>query len=361
MEISQQPQQHLADDVRRTNIKNTLRFWLTSESTPASVIKDVSNSLKQPPKDILIGVHKDSRVKTAHMYDVVFKSKKIRDFVANVGIFINNRRVSPSIPKPRPPPSRRAYLPNFPITATPLHLQKAAKAAGISVMEVKAKTYENTPILIGGWLLWATPNTHEPSTITFDQEEFSIIWPKKKTQTPNNDQTQQEESPSLPQPPPQSRTPARSGRSTSRSPPRRRRRTSTTPPRRRTGSPPLQRDPDVDMELETVEGKRRTASAPSDSGSDESDSGSGSNETDTGDSGAEANSNDLSKPCQTANTPQNTTNNITAKIEKLNQTLTYLQNIPIKDRRATYNGFKQKVLTRIDELKRTQKRWTYLE
>jgi len=206
---------------------------------------------------------------------------------------------------------------------------------------------------LGGWLLWATPNTHEPSTITFDQEEFSIIWPKKKTQTPNNDQTQQEESPSLPQPPPQSRTPARSGRSTSRSPPRRRRRTSTTPPRRR--------DPDVDMELETVEGKRRTASAPSDSGSDESDSGSGSNETDTGDSGAEANSNDLSKPCQTANTPQNTTNNITAKIEKLNQTLTYLQNIPIKDRRATYNGFKQKVLTRIDELKRTQKRWTYLE
>jgi len=80
-----------------------------------SVIRDLAKSLKLPAEEILIEVHKDTRVKTAHKFDVIFKSRSIRDRVSNNGVTINNHHIKRTLPTPRPPPSTCAYLPNFPI------------------------------------------------------------------------------------------------------------------------------------------------------------------------------------------------------------------------------------------------------
>jgi len=103
---------HQADEELHNNINNTLRFWLTAEATPTSVIRDLSKSLNRAPEDILFGVHKDTRIKSAHKFDVIFRSKAIRDQVYNKGVTINNKHLKPSLPTPRPPPSTRAYLQN---------------------------------------------------------------------------------------------------------------------------------------------------------------------------------------------------------------------------------------------------------
>jgi len=119
-------------------------------------------------------VHKDTRVKTAHKFDVVFKSKPIRGKVSNNGVRINNHHVKPTLPTPRPPPSIRAYFPNFPIAATTFHLTQAARTAGVTVIKCARKTFRNTNIATGGWFLWAPHDTNKPDTIKFGDEHFAF-------------------------------------------------------------------------------------------------------------------------------------------------------------------------------------------
>jgi len=190
IELSTSPTtaRHRADEERQNNINNTLRFWLSTQLHPSTIIEDISKSLNRPPEDILVGVHRDTRVKTANKIDVIFKSKEVRDHVSANGVTINNHHVKATIPKPRPPPSIRAYLPNFPISATPLHLQLAALSAGVKVVRISRKSYRSTNIATGGWFLWAEPSTPQPATINFEDEEFSIIW-KTNTNTNNNSTT----------------------------------------------------------------------------------------------------------------------------------------------------------------------------
>ena len=154
------------------------------------MIRDLANSLKLPAEEIIIGVHKDTRVKTAHKFDVIFKSRAIRDRVSNNGVTINNQHIKPTPPTPRPPPSTRAYLPNFPIAATTFHLKQAARTAGITVIKCDRKTLGNTSIATGGWILWAPRNTKKPDTIKFGDEHFAIIWRQENT---NTQETQRKE------------------------------------------------------------------------------------------------------------------------------------------------------------------------
>jgi len=81
----------------------TFNFETVAEATPTSVIRDLSKLLNCAPEDILLGVHKDTRVKSANKFDVISKSKAILDRVNNNGVTINKRQVKRTLPTPRPP------------------------------------------------------------------------------------------------------------------------------------------------------------------------------------------------------------------------------------------------------------------
>ena len=114
------------------------------------------------------------------------------DQLSTNGMVINNQRFYPKRSRPRPPPSRRGYLPNFPVAANNQDLEEVATGQGINIIKIQPRTYKDTIIKIGGWTLWADLDSTTPYTIHFDGQEYAIIWrgkPKKKNLTAESGKT----------------------------------------------------------------------------------------------------------------------------------------------------------------------------
>jgi len=76
------------------NISRSLTLWLPDAVDTASLASQIATSLGKPPDVCLIGVEKDTRVKTANKYTIVLTAKKFFD-QAIQGITINNKRLHP--------------------------------------------------------------------------------------------------------------------------------------------------------------------------------------------------------------------------------------------------------------------------
>jgi len=121
--------------IYKENLTRTLTLWLDDDVSTQKIVYEIAQSLNKSPKECLVGVQKDTRVKTKNKFTVVLKSDQLMDQVAYSGITINGKRCYPKPPRPRPPPRKRCFIPNFPVAATPSLLVSAAEHAGIQPVE----------------------------------------------------------------------------------------------------------------------------------------------------------------------------------------------------------------------------------
>ena len=58
-------------------------------------------------------------------------------------------------------------------------LEEAAIELGISVLKIEPRVFRNSTIKIGGWTLWADIDSPTPDVLSFDGQEYAIIWKGK--------------------------------------------------------------------------------------------------------------------------------------------------------------------------------------
>ena len=100
-----------------------------------------------------------------------------------MGLKIGEQRLYPKPTRPRPPPSKRGYLPNFPVAATEHDLETAATERGINVIKITPRLYKETAIKVGGWTIWGDMDSAMPVTVCFDGEEYAVLWRGRRPPT----------------------------------------------------------------------------------------------------------------------------------------------------------------------------------
>ena len=158
------------------NMERSLTLWAPVETSPTQIVEALQSQLRAPIDQLVVGIEKDSRVKSISKINIVCANEIACDQLKTNGIIVNNKRYYPKPSRPRPPPSRRAYLPNFPVAASEGDLCEAATNQGINILKIEPRLYKNTTIKIGGWTLWADLDSTMPDVIYFDNQEFATIW-----------------------------------------------------------------------------------------------------------------------------------------------------------------------------------------
>jgi len=144
--------------IYKENLARNLTLWLDED-----VSTQIAQSLDKSPKQCLVGVQKDTRVKTKNKFTVVLKSDQLMDKVSYSVVTINGKRCYPKLP----------------VAATPSLLVSAAEHAGIQPVEAIAQTAGESSVRFGGWILWTRPTSEEPDLLHFDGAEYAMIWKSK--------------------------------------------------------------------------------------------------------------------------------------------------------------------------------------
>ena len=175
-----QPQGTQADgDVYGANKRRSLTLWMNTNISPRDLAEAVAKSLGRPINACLVGLERDTRVKTKYKYTLVFKTDDVAHEAADTGVTVEGRRYQLRSPTPRPPPRKRAFLPNFPVAATPELLDQCLKEAGIQQINITPRTLPDSVVRIGGWVVYATLDSAEPDVVEFDGSSFAILWNRK--------------------------------------------------------------------------------------------------------------------------------------------------------------------------------------
>ena len=116
----------------------------------SQTIEALQNVFHSSTNKLVVGIERDSRVKSIAKINIVLANDIACDQLTTNGMVINNQRFYPKRSRPRPPPSRRGYLPNFPVAANNLDLEEVATGQGINVMKIQPRTYKDISIKIGG-------------------------------------------------------------------------------------------------------------------------------------------------------------------------------------------------------------------
>ena len=154
-----------------------MTIWAPLDTQPIGVIEAIDRQFSQPLKDLILGVERDTRVRNQAKINILTKDNIGFDLFYKNGITIGQRRCYPKPLRPRPPPSKRGYLPNFPILES-----------GILYERVSARTYKDTGIKLGGWTAHAHMDSVTPESVVFDDQVYAILWKgrsKKPTAKPD--------------------------------------------------------------------------------------------------------------------------------------------------------------------------------
>jgi len=151
----------------KNNVSRTLTIWPREDCTATQIIHSVGRSLDMNPKDCLVGVERDTRVKSKNKFNLVFTSDQALEAVKYRGVCINGVTYHPRVPRERPPPRKRCFLPNFPVAASPELLMAAAEYNGLTPIQATPRTERATSVRIGGWILWVEPASTEPELLSF--------------------------------------------------------------------------------------------------------------------------------------------------------------------------------------------------
>ena len=130
-------------------------------------------------------MERDTRVRSTAKINIITTTDPAANHLLTNGIRIGTKILYPRSTRPRPPPTRRGYLPNFPVAATEAHLEEVAGEKGIATVKIAPRLHRNTTIKIGGWSIWTDLDCPTPDTLHFDGEEYAILWRSKKTTDPN--------------------------------------------------------------------------------------------------------------------------------------------------------------------------------
>ena len=171
------------------NKDRELTLWLNTTVPTTTLVNRIAEALEDTPSNCLIGVHRDTRVQHTNKYTIVLKNDDMTDALKFHGITIEGKRYYPKKSKPRPPPRKRCYVPNFPIAATCALLAEAAMTADIDVLEVTAKKAPRSSVKVGGYIIWASLQTKQPEHINFDGAEYRLIWSDKKKEPTTDPRT----------------------------------------------------------------------------------------------------------------------------------------------------------------------------
>ena len=174
-----------AQKLLETNYNRTLIVMLTEKATVETVANDISAKLAKDPKECLLGVERDTRARNIYKYIITLKSEADYKTLITNGCRMDGLIRFPKPIKPRPPPRRRAFVPNFPIWSTAAHLKRAMEETGVKVLEIYPRTSIKSQIRIGGWVVWCEPGQVYPPHITSLKEQYNVIWKKKDTDTDN--------------------------------------------------------------------------------------------------------------------------------------------------------------------------------
>ena len=172
-------------DVYENNKARSITLWASIETTSATVIEAVQSRLSEPVANVVLEVERDTRVRSTAKINIITTTDAAANHLLTNGIRIGTRTIYPRTTRPRPPPTRRGYLPNFPVAANEAHLEEAAGEKSITILKITPRLHRNTTIKIGGWTIWTDLDSPTPDTLHFDGEEYAIIWRSKKT-TANN-------------------------------------------------------------------------------------------------------------------------------------------------------------------------------
>ena len=162
------------------NKRRSAILWLDEPINLADLADDIATSLNARKERCLLGLQKDTRVKSRNKYIIVFSNGEYFDDALQTGLTVQGRRVRLRELKPRPPPSKRAFLPNFPVAASPAELAVALKEIGLNPLSIQARTLQNTKIRTGGWSVYVQPDSAEPDIVPFDEVDYAIVWGRRR-------------------------------------------------------------------------------------------------------------------------------------------------------------------------------------
>ena len=163
------------------NLDRSLTVWAPLGTTVTQTIVALQGQFKESTNQLVLGIERDSRVKSISKINIVLANDIACHHLTTNGMVINGQRLYPKASRPRPPPSRRAYLPNFPVAANPEDLEEAATNQGINILRIEPRRYKDTAIKIGGMTLWADLDSTTPQVLYFNNEEYAMIWRGKRT------------------------------------------------------------------------------------------------------------------------------------------------------------------------------------
>jgi len=95
---------------------------------------------REDPKDCLIGVEGDTRVKSKNKFDLVLISDQVYEAVKYRGVKINGITYHPRATRQRPSPRKRCFLPNCLVRASPELLKSTAKEVGVLPIDAIPRT-----------------------------------------------------------------------------------------------------------------------------------------------------------------------------------------------------------------------------
>ena len=176
VEMGVDPTRSTPANTYEVNKERSLTLWAPANTSPTDVIEAIQSMFPQPVDKLVLGVERDTRVRTTAKINIVTTTEMASSYLQKMGIKIGQQRMHPKPTRSRPPPSKRGYLSNFPVAATEHDLETAATERGINVLKITPRLYKETAIEVGGWTIWCDMDLTMPDTVCFDGEEYAVFW-----------------------------------------------------------------------------------------------------------------------------------------------------------------------------------------
>ena len=183
VEMGVDPTRCNQDNTYQANKERSLTLWAPATTSPTDVIEAMQSMFPEPVDKLVLGVERDTRVRTTAKINIIATTEISSSYLQKMGLKIGEQRLYPKPTRPRPPPSKRGYLPNFPVAATEHDLETAATERGINIIKITPRLYKETAIKVGGWTIWGDMDSAMPDTVCFDGEEFAVLWRGRRPPT----------------------------------------------------------------------------------------------------------------------------------------------------------------------------------
>ena len=156
-------------------------YNLASDQPSETVIMEaVSERFNRKVDEILEVVARDTRFRAR--YNILFYHEADCSYLKRNGITIAGQRIKGSNDRPRRPQQQviRIFIPNFPVYGPEEELFDLIHEFGV-IQFLRQRKHSKYNVHIGGWVgaIVLKENCRIPDSITFNDEEFDIVYPGK--------------------------------------------------------------------------------------------------------------------------------------------------------------------------------------